>query len=224
LSSYPRILEVATFGVHEAISAQTAGAQRLEVCKNYSVGGISLSQAELTILKKDLMIPSFVMIRPRPGNFIYNENEILEMEETMQCAIDLGYNGFVFGALNENQTINLEHTNRLVEFAEGLPCTFHRAFDETPDYRQSIALLKQTGIKRILSAAGSLIHIASLVELQQIASPEITIIPGGSLRSNNILAYKEAGFIEFHTSAIPNPSKMTKPSATEIQTMLHLIS
>jgi copper homeostasis protein len=124
-------LEVACFNAASALRAAAAGVHRIELCSDRPSGGITPPISLLKQLRSQISnsIPINVMIRPRGGNFVYSEIELEEMFSSMKD-MKPHCNGFVFGILQADRTVDVEACVKLVKLAEPLPCTFHRAFDE----------------------------------------------------------------------------------------------
>lgn len=124
-------LEVACFNVASALRAAATGIHRIELCSDRPSGGITPPLSMLEELRSQIpnSIPINVMIRPRGGNFVYSETELEEMVSSIKD-MKSHCNGFVFGVLKADRTIDVEACVKLVKLAEPLPCTFHRAFDE----------------------------------------------------------------------------------------------
>ena len=156
-------LEIACFNYESALRAAAAGAHRIELCSNRASGGITPPLALLKDLRSRIpsSIPINVMVRPRPGNFHYSGVELEEMVSTIE-AIKPYCDGFVFGILKVDSSVDVERCTRLVKLAQPLPCTFHRAFDEasTKSEAGEDAVLKALddvllcGFKTILTSGG----------------------------------------------------------------------
>ena len=145
-------LEIACFNLESALIAQKSGANRVELCADMSVGGttptIEMVQQAREYLTSDL----YVMIRSRGGNFVYSESEFEQMKSEIEIIKKLGVNGFVFGVLKDDKTINIEQNKALVDLAKPFPCTFHRAFDEVLDYEQALENVISCGFSTILTS------------------------------------------------------------------------
>lgn len=211
-------LEIACFNLESALIAQNAGADRVELCADSSVGGITPSLETVKLARTQLSIDLYVMIRPRGGNFVYSEDEFQEMKQTISNFKNLGINGFVFGILNENQTIHIQNNAKLVELAKPFPCTFHRAFDEVLEVEQALEDVMACGFATVLTS-GTFPNVMEgkevLEKLVIQAQNRIEIMPGGGLRSNNVAeldAVVRANW--YHSSAIVDSSE--KASLHEI--------
>lgn len=208
-------IEIACFNLESALIAQKAGADRVELCADMSVGGTTPTIEMIQRARKNLSIDLYVMIRPRGGNFAYSEAEFEQMKSEIETIKRLGVNGFVFGILKEDNTINIEQNKALVELAKPLPCTFHRAFDEVLDYEQALEDVISCGFSTILTS-GTFPNVMKGKEvLEQLviqANNRIEIMPGGGLRSTNISALDEMVNANwYHSSAIIDGSETANP-------------
>ncbi|MEZ4857442.1 MAG: copper homeostasis protein CutC [Flavobacteriaceae bacterium] len=197
------IVEICANSFESALAAQKAGAHRIELCTELSMGGITPSFGLLEKIRSELTIPVYVLIRPRSGNFTYTKNEIDVMLKDIEHCKKKGVTGIVSGALTMENEIDIVTTSQLFEASTGLDFTFHRAFDWCHDPKASLKTLQQMGVKRILSSGQkptALEGLALLKELQHL-SKSIEIMPGGGITVENVLAFKEAGFNEIHASA-----------------------
>ncbi len=148
------IIEACTEGFIDSFKAQNNGATRIELCDNLAVGGTTPSYGTIKLCADKLSIPSFVMIRPRGGNFIYNENEINIMIHDINVCKSLGVDGVVFGCLKEDNTLDYNLMDILVQASTGIDTILHRAFDEIKDNYLEVEKIKRIGIKHILSSGG----------------------------------------------------------------------
>ena len=202
------MLEIACFDKESAIIAAKAGADRIEFCAGLDVGGITPSLSDFLELKKEIAIPVFVMIRARGGNFCYNNEEFQQMKNQLLEFKKEGVDGFVFGILDEKSEVNLVQNKELVALAEGLPCTFHRAFDRVNHYQKSLEEVISCGFKTILTS-GTKPNVTEgkeiLKNLVELANNRIDILCGGSLRSSNVSEIKNYTQAKsFHSSGILN--------------------
>ncbi|MGY6521297.1 MAG: copper homeostasis protein CutC [Mongoliitalea sp.] len=198
------ILEIPVYTVEAAMTAAGVGAHRLELCSDFAEGGTTPSAGMLQFLKSKVNIPIFVMIRPRGGDFIYSNEEIEVMERDIHLLDKLGADGFVFGVLDEEAQVDFQKNARLVTAANGKPCTFHRAFDLTPNLTDSLNEIQKLGFHRILSSGGKPSVSEGwevLKELIQLASPQLTLMPGGGSKPEHAAELKWLGLLrEIHAS------------------------
>src|SRR5215472_4878922 len=125
------LLEISVDGVEKAAAAERGGADRIELCADLSVGGLTPSRELLHAVRDKVNIPIYSMIRPRAGDFVYSDAEFAGMERSIAVATECGMDGVVLGVLKKSRRIDIVRTRRLVDLARPLPVTFHRAFDET---------------------------------------------------------------------------------------------
>ena len=208
-------LEIACFNLESALIAQENGADRVELCAEMHLGGTSPNIETIKKAKENLSIDVYVMIRPRGGNFVYLKEEFQQMKSDIEAIKKLDVNGFVFGILNEDKTINIEQNKALVEFAKPFPCTFHRAFDEVSNYKQALEDVISCGFSTILTS-GTFPNVIEgkevLKQLVNQAKNRIEIMPGGGLRSTNISALDEMVNANwYHSSAITDGSETANP-------------
>lgn len=208
-------LEIACFNLQSAVIAQENGADRVELCAGIEVGGTT-PDFEITKKVRELIdIDLNVMIRPRGGNFVYSDAEFNQMKLEIIEFKKLNVNGFVFGILSEDNSINIIQNTELVNLAKPFSCTFHRAFDEVSDVFQALEEIIECGFKTILTS-GQMPNVVEgvnrLAELVLKANNRILIMPGGGLRTTNIDFTQEKTKANFyHSSAITNGSETANP-------------
>lgn len=199
-------LEIASFNLQSARIAQEFGADRVELCAGMEVGGTTPSDKDIEEARSNLSIKLNVMIRPRGGDFVYTDDEYVSMKEDILRIKNMGVDGLVFGILNKDNTVNVAQNKELVELAAPIPCTFHRAFDDVPDYQIALEEVISCGFKTILtSGCESNMDLGSetLTKLVELANNRIVIMPGGGLRSTNILKIlNQTKALYYHSSAI----------------------
>jgi copper homeostasis protein len=198
-------LEVIAFTIESCLLIERAGAHRIELCDNPADGGTTPSYGFLKQTREKTSIDLYPMIRPRGGDFLYNEDEFEIMKNDVKLCKEIGCNGVVFGLLNNDGTVNKKWTSQLVELAYPLGVTFHRAFDRVRDALETMETLIEIGCERILTS-GLRPDVNSgadlIAQLVKIADERIIIMPGSGLRSSNIAAIAgQTGASEFHTSA-----------------------
>lgn len=208
------LLEAPVFSVQGAMEAAQFGVDRLELCANFPEGGETPSAGMLRFLKSEVDIPIFVMIRPRGGDFVYSQKELIVMKQDIQLLNELGADGFVFGVLDEQGKVNEAACEMLIRAANGKPCTFHRAFDACSDMDEALEKIISLGFKRILTSGGknSLTEgLETVIHLLEKATDRIIIMPGGGTKASHIPVLKETGFLkEAHSSC-----KVTRPSSNQ---------
>ncbi|WP_141719762.1 copper homeostasis protein CutC [Roseivirga misakiensis] len=202
-----RKLEVCANSIESALNAQNGGADRIELCMELSVGGLTPSKGTIQLAMELLEIPVYVLIRPRSGDFHYSKLELEVMKEDILFCTQAGCHGVVFGALHADRRIDQSATELLMDAAGYMDVTFHRAFDVVPNYFEAMDTLRDLGVQRILTAGGQgncSDNIETLGELVEEAEDDLIIMPGGGLRPENLDLLKETGALEYHSSAIIN--------------------
>ncbi len=214
-------LEIACFNLAAALIAQKNGADRVEFCDGILVGGITPDSTTTELAKASLHIDLYVMIRPRGGDFVYSESEFEQMKSDILTFKKIPVDGFVFGILNEDATINTTQNKELVQLAHPIPCTFHRAFDEVTDAFQSLEEVIDCGFQTILTSGQKPNVVEGVHQLKELvikANNRITIMPGGGLRSSNIEQIQQLTHAAFyHSSAITSEGEV--PNPFEIQAL-----
>ena len=208
-------IEIACFNLDSAIIAQNTGADRVELCADMLVGGTTPTIEIIKQAREHLNIDLYIMIRPRGGNFVYSDSEFEQMKSEIETIKKLGVNGFVFGILKDDNTINIEQNKVLVELANPFPCTFHRAFDAISDYEKAVEDVISCGFSTILTS-GTFPNVMEgkevLKQLVNQAKNRIEIMPGGGLRSTNISEINEMVDANwYHSSAITDGSEIASP-------------
>jgi len=197
------ILEICVDGIESAINAEKGGADRIELCHGLEVGGLTPSAGLIRKVKEILDIPVFAMIRPRSGNFSYTDSELDQMEENIRVSLSLGINGFVLGALREDE-IDKKSCQRLINSSNGLPVTFHRAFDLIPNPDQAVIDIINLGFKRILTSGQSTSAYEGRLCIKHLVEKfgsQIIIMPGCGINDKNLQRLKYSTKAkEYHSS------------------------
>jgi copper homeostasis protein len=173
-------------------------------------GGTTPSPATIQYAVRELGLKVFVLVRPRGGDFCYNELEVKTMEEDVAFCKEAGASGIVVGFLHPDGSIDTELTRRFVELSAPLPVTFHRAFDECADPLNALEQIIECGCARILTSGCKPTAIEGAEMLQQLvkqADGRITILAGSGVTPENAVALREkTGVKEIHGSC-----KKTRP-------------
>ena len=176
----------------EAVIAEKNGANRIEICSDLHLDGLTPSRKLVLRIVKSLKIPTKVMIRPRSGDFCYNMQEIKEMLDDISYFKSLDVFGVVFGVLNDDDTVNISLTNKLVDQADTLEVTFHKAIDSCDNILDELRMIIQnTKVASMLTSGGFNDAISgheTIKEMIKIAGKNISIIIAGSVTKNNIVS------------------------------------
>ena len=197
-------LEICVFSVESAIAAQRAGADRVELCSCYTEGGLTPSAGTIRMVRKLLNIECHVMIRPRGGDFCYNDNELEQMHHDIEHAKSCGVDGIVLGALQANGHVNIVRMRDFVQHASPLKVTFHRAFDLTVDPFRALDDIIFCGCCRILTSGQKATAIEGLENIKQLVSlsaGRIEIMAGSGVNPDNAQHFIDAGVDALHFSA-----------------------
>ena len=195
------IIEVCAESYEYAVKAEKAGADRIELCKDLHLDGLTPNYESAKKTIDTLNIPVFILIRPRAGDFIYSDEEFELMKQDILKFKEMGCKGIVSGVLNDDSSIDIERTKELVELSMSLEFTFHRAFDKVNNPLNEIENLIELGIDRVLTSGQKEKAIDGLVLLKQlnsISKNRIKIMPGSGINKSNIVNF--VNFEEIHGS------------------------
>lgn len=198
--------EVCANSVESCLAAQAGGADRVELCAGIPEGGTTPSYGDIATARELLTHTRLhVIIRPRGGDFLYTPLEQRIMLKDIENARRLGVDGVVFGCLTPEGDIDIALMKQLLEAAQGMSVTFHRAFDVCRQPKQALETLIQLGCHRILTSGAQPTAeqgIPLLKELQAQADGRIILLSGCGVNENNIARIaSKTGIREFHFSA-----------------------
>jgi copper homeostasis protein len=197
--------EICANSVASCIAAQEGGADRVELCSGIPEGGTTPSFGMIRKARASIDIALNVIIRPRGGDFLYTPDEQEEMVHDIKAAKELGADGLVFGCLTKEGNVDNEAMSILMKAAEGLPVTFHRAFDHSADPMKALEDIIDLGCARILTSGcrpTAMQGASLLAELVKSAAGRIIIMPGCGVNEGNIAEIARlSGAREFHFSA-----------------------
>jgi len=212
------LVEACVTTLEEAEKAFESGANRLELCVNLDVGGLTPHLELVADVLETVDLPLAVMIRPRAGSFHMNAQELARMERDVTRIADAGADGIVLGVLDAQGQVDVAALSKLVDAADPVPVTFHRAFDGVADPVAALEDLIEAGVDRVLTAGGAGTAwegrdvLASLVEA---AGGRITIMAGGSIRADHVADLVEiTGVEDIHAraSAIADLMRVVRPA------------
>jgi copper homeostasis protein len=165
---------------------------RIELCQNLDQGGLTPSVG-MIMYAKDLGLETHVLIRPRAGGFHYSDEEMKVILNDVQFCKDFGVDGIVVGFLQPNFEIDLESIERINSVRGNLKLTFHRAFDDSIEWRRSLDKLIACRVDRLLTsgfASNVDIGLQNLIEMTTYSNGRIEIMPGGGVNVGNMLKIK----------------------------------
>lgn len=198
------ILEVCVDSYTSMVTAKNAGADRIELCSALNIGGLTPSYGLMKKAKEIEDIEIFVMIRPRCGDFLYDDNEFETMKQDINIAKQMGFDGIVTGILLPDGRIDIDRIKELVKVAHPLKVVLHRAFDHAKNPIQDIPKLIDIGVCRILTSGqrvNALEGANYIAKAQEKFGDSITIMPGCGINAGNIdQIYKITKCSHYHMS------------------------
>ena len=206
--NYSNIVREACVGsLAQSLNAEKNGADRLELCGDLSVGGVTPDYDMLREVMQQCSIPTKVMIRPRGGSFVHTEEEFAQMKKEVIYCKENGVSEVVFGFLSLDNQIDIEKTRTLAELASPMQVTFHKAIDSTVDILAAVDVLRTIPqITGILSSGGCTTAqegISVLKEMKKRCGEQISLIVAGKVKVDNLaFLHGEIGVTEYHGKLI----------------------
>lgn len=200
------MLEICVDNVRAAVTAYQAGAQRLELCAALDIGGVTPCSALVQAVRSHVSCPLIVLIRPRGGNFVYDEWEVEQALASMSEAISCGAEGVAVGGLTQSRELDLALLQAIARHnAEKVQLVMHRAFDLVFNPAEALEQLVTLGFDRVLTSGGPAgdapQNTLALKSLNMQASGRIAIMPGGGVRADNVhFVLEGTGCCEVHGS------------------------
>ena len=197
------LVECCANSVQSGIQGALGGANRIELCSNLESGGITPLREDVAILITSISIPIRILIRPRAGDFIYSEDELIQMLADIQFCKTIGCEGVVIGVLTKEGGINMNQTQRLVHAANPMHVTFNRAFDEGNNLQQNLEDVIACGCDTLLTAGQNnnvSLGMSNLKKLVSISEGRINILAGSGVSHENVKALFKIGIRNFHLS------------------------
>jgi len=203
------LCEICVDSVAGVRAAGAAGAARVELCSALLEGGLTPSRGMIRRARAE-GVKLHVIIRPRGGDFLFDEDEFAIMRGDIETAKAEGADGVVIGALTAAGEIDATRARELISLARPLSVTFHRAFDMTPDPLEALETLVDLGVDRVLTSgqeASVLEGLPLIAELVERAGDRIVVMPGGGITPRNVARIvaaakpKEIHFAALETAA-----------------------
>lgn len=182
------LVEAAVDTFADALAAQAEGVHRIELCGPLHAGGTTPSAGLIARCSDELLVSVHVLIRPRAGDFVYTEDEMLIMAKDIAIAKELGVDGVVVGALTADGDVDAETMSQLITMASPVRVGFHRAFDQVRDQDEALELLVSLQVDHIVTSGGAKTAMEGAPRLKQLverAGDRIDIIAGGSITASN---------------------------------------
>lgn len=216
-------LEICIDSLESFDNAVRGGADRVEICSALFADGLSPDLGLVSYACNNEKIEKFVMLRPRDGDFTYDDKEIKQIKQAIKSYKKYPIDGFVFGAIKEDGSLDLDLLREVVDLAKPYPIVLHRAFDYSKDGSQVIDQLIDMGIIRILSS-GKMSTASEGIELlsriQEEYGDKIEIMAGSGVDASNIKdIYEKTKISNFHMSGrVKKENKITYKSDLELPT------
>ncbi len=203
------ILEIAIHSFQSAVTIRNAGADRVELCTALQTGGLTPDQGLIDLVTETLDLPVHVLIRPRIGNFVYDQYEFKNILRSIDLCRKMGVKGVVVGCLSSDGKIERDQTKTIAEHAAGFDLTFHRAIDVCTDIEDALDFLMQLGFDRVLSSGASNTAEQGMHQLKKMIAQshgnKLSIMPGAGVNASNIARIvEETGCKEIHGSGKMN--------------------
>ncbi len=203
------LIEACVDSYASAMAAARGGADRLELCANLAIGGTTPSLSLFRQVRRDCPVKVNILIRPRFGDFLYDQAELEEMAEEIDAFRELGANGVVIGILTPEGALDQAAVARLMDRAGDMEVTLHRAFDMTRDPFAALETAVSLGCRTILTSGQERSAAAGkdlLRELRTRAAGRIDIMAGSGVRKDNIQEiHDHTGLTTFHTTGRKSP-------------------
>ena len=197
------LVECCANSIQSAMQGKLGGANRIELCTNLEVGGMTPSREDIATLMERINIPIRILIRPKDENFIYTDPELLQIISDIHFCKNIGIEGVVIGALNMNGSVNKEQTKAMVKAAKPMNVTFHRAFDDCHNLQQDLEDVIDCRCDTLLTCGQNknvTDGMSNLEQLVKLGNKRIKILAGSGVNHTNTEALYKIGIRNFHLS------------------------
>ncbi|WP_117234653.1 copper homeostasis protein CutC [Vibrio maerlii] len=197
------LIEVCIDNIESLKTAIKAGAERIELCSALALGGLTPSLGLIREAVKRSSVPVYVMIRPREGDFVFNDIEVEMMKDEITTYKSMGVDGVVVGALYADGTINTHALSLWTKAADGIGVTFHRAFDLVKESNLALETLIEYQVERVLTSGlneSAELGIPVIERLVSQADGRISIMAGAGVNAQNARFIAQTGVQELHLS------------------------
>lgn len=182
-------IEICVDSVESCINAERGGADRLELCGNMFEGGTTPSYGVLQLAREMVSKPIYAMVRPRGGDFCYNDIEFEIMKREIKLMKELKIDGIVFGILTKEGKVDKERCSKLLDLWGTNKATFHRAIDVSSNLNEACEDIISLGFERILTSGGEANVMSGIIKLKELVekyNDKIIIMPGSGINERNI--------------------------------------
>ena len=197
------MIECCANSITSALIGIKAGANRIELCADLKNGGITPKYSDIKKLRKLTNINLHVLILPIANKFICSKEDLKKIIKDIEFCKSIGIDGVVIGAINEDRSIDISKTKKMVDVARPMKVTFHRAFDSCLDLQNNLEDIIKTGCDYLLTSGQySDVNegLENITQLIKISKNRITILAGGGVNHKNIHELYSAGVRQFHLS------------------------
>lgn len=212
----PPVVEVVATSVRSCVAAVRGGAKRLELVSAFSSGGTTPSDGMLRAVKRAVALPVFVMIRPREGDFSYDDTEFDVMRAEIDSCAEAGADGFVFGVLDNKGHVDTKRVRELVARCGTKPCVFHRAFDLTPSREAALDAVIDAGFVRVMTSGGAKTApegTTAILRTHEDARGRIEVMPGGAITPKTFAQVMRPEFSSYH---LGGRARVVSPMRSEL--------
>ncbi len=209
-------IEVCIDNLESLHNALTGGADRIELCSSLTLGGLTPSFGMMKQAARISSVPVYAMIRPRQGDFIFDDDDMLSMLEDIESCASAGLDGVVLGVLAPNGSIDIAKMQKLADKAHSLKLgiTFHRAIDQSSDFQTALEQVIELGCERVLTsglAVNAEQGIDVLTAMVKQADGRIDIMAGAGVNAANAKTIHSTTQVP----ALHLSGKSTRPSLME---------
>lgn len=194
-------VEVCANSVQSAIAAQKGGAFRVELCANLADGGTTPAKSQIELTRENISIALNVIIRPRGGDFLYDDIDFETMKRDVVLCGQIGCDGVVFGVLDAAGCVDIERNKVLVDLAKkyNLSVTFHRAFDRVSNLENALEDIITIGCDRVLTSGGRPSAYEGREVLRELvlkAQDKIAVMAGAGVNETNVIDLVESTHVK----------------------------
>ncbi len=222
------ILEIIVTNKKEAIIAQKAGADRLELVRSLDKGGLTPTLKTIKEVTSAVKIPVNVMVRPHDKSFVYSENDFKKIIKSIEEIKKTKANAIVFGSLTSKNIIDEHQLKEVIKAKGKLDIVFHRAFDQTKNFKKNLDILIKNKVDGLLSSGlkkNAELGLTNLTNMIKYSKNKITIMPGSGIKYENAYKIKEVSKAkEIHVgTAVRNGYKYNGALVPEQITLIKLL-
>lgn len=183
------LLEIAANSLDSALAARKGGADRIELCANLGEGGTTPSRGTIAVTRDRVDVALYVLIRPRTGDFCYDDADVEVMLRDIETCVAAGCDGVVIGALDVEGDVDVSTCRTLIDAARPLGVTFHRAFDAARDQIGALHAIMELGCERVLTSGGeasALDGAARIAQFVEHAGSRLVVMAGAGIDARNV--------------------------------------